>query len=508
VTTGQNFSIGPSVKTLELSTSPNNDVAGTIAAAQAGNGDVDTSLSFNAWRDMLLNTHVQVRASALDPKKLVFVPRSQRDPHLTVGASFLKILSSVGTTLVNDSAHEVLGLLIGQSMVESRLAPQDLAELVEASVSGLVSSVDKEIVTSGTLSTAEGTSQVTASELTGVAQVGDQLVLGGTAAGTFSIESLSPITLDRPAFASSESGVPYRLTRATVTLSSSNSSRGSSLRVVSGPSELGFAVGTVYGSVPHFEAVDRSGNRASFADLAAPGDVLSVVGGGSVAIDNVNSTTLGLAEGLPSNTERVAFEIQSASAISYDELVEDLETYTNSSQLLRKHGFDVDLDELDVALTRALLPGQNFLASRNQAKRVTADLLSILTSNPRRADEYTTRVPTASLSLETILSTYTPAAVPEVDSLLDTFLERKYSRAVKLLQSGKIQEFFDTDEETGSFAGNLMSTSRDVVRDFPAQATTVEEVDNEVNLATTTSFGVDPEYILDDSEVIDAGRTR
>lgn len=508
VTTGQNFSIGPAVKTLEIPVAPNNDVAGVISAAQSGAGDVDTSLSYNTWREMQLNAHVQILSDALNPGRLVFVPRSQRTPHLTVGASFLKILSTVGFTVVNDSAHEILGLLIGQSMVESRLAPQDLAELVESSVAGLSSSVNREVIANGSLTTVQGTAQVTAPELNGVALVGDRLTLGGVETGTFSIESLSPITLDRGAFASTQSGVPYRLVRTTVTLASSNSSRGSSLKVVSGPSGLGFPVGLVYGSVPYFEAIDRSGNLASFTDLADEGDVLSVVGGDDVAIDNVNSTTLELAAGLPSNTERVAFEIQSSSAVAYSELVEDLETFTNSSQLLKKHGFDVDLDDLDVALTRALLPGQNFLASRNQAKLITADLLSIMTAEPRRSEEYSTNVPTAAMNLEEILGSFAPASVPEIDSLIDTFLERKYARAAKLLQSGKIQEFFATDEETGSYAGSLMSAARDVVRDFPAQASTVEEVNNEVNLAATTSFNVDPEYVLDDSEVINAGRTR
>lgn len=503
------FSIGVAVKTLELSLSPNNDVAGIIAAAQAGNGDIDTGLGWGVWREMQLNTHVQVKAEALNPAQLVLVPRSRAAPYLLVGASFLKIQAGgPAPVVIGDSAHEPLGLLIGQSTTEERLAPQDLAELVESSVSGLSSSVGKEVVTNGTLTTAQGASQVTAPELAGVAEVGDQLVLGGVESGTFSIESLSPIILDRGPFSSSEDNVPYRLTRTKVTLSSSNSSRGSSLEVVSGPAELGFPVGLVHGSVPNFEAVDKSGNLMSFENLVLPGDILDIVGGGEVAIDNVNSATLGLVSGLPANTERVAFEVRSASAVAYDRLVDDLETYTNSRQLLRKYGFDVDLDALDVVLTRALLPGQNFLASRNQAKRVTADLLSIMTSEPRRADEYTTSVPTSTLDLETILSIFVPDPVPEVDSLLDTFLDRKYGRAVRLLQSGKIQEFFGTNEETGSHAGNLMSTTRQVVRDLPAQPTTSEEVDASVNLAATTSYGVDPEYNLDDSEVIDAGRIR
>ena len=117
-------------------------------------------------------------------------------------------------------------------------------------------------------------------------------------------------------------------------------------------------------------------------------------------------------------------------------------------------------------------------------------------------------VPTAALDLESMLAAFTPSSVSEVDSLLDTFLERKYSRAVKLLQSGKIREFFATNEETGSYAGALMNTSRQVVRDLPAQATTDEEVDASVNLAASSSFGTDAEFNLEDTELIDVGRIR
>jgi hypothetical protein len=497
---GQQYVLSPAVKTATLSISPDNTVAGAILSVQKEQGDIDTSLTGKVWRPMTLNQHVQIKADPLNPTRFLLVPRSRRDSYLVVGASFIKVLVTPDVAVVENSAHTALGLLIGQSMTEQRLAPIDLAEFVETEVAGLTAEVNKQLVTTGTLSTVQNTSQVTAPELDGVVEVGDQLVLSGAESGVFSVESLSPITLDRTAFQSTEESVPYQLTRTKVTLSSANSSRGSSLEVVSGPSELGFSVGLVYGSVPYFEAVDKSGNLLSFADLVNAEDILDVVGLPDVAIDNVNGTTLELVSGLPSNTEKKAFEVRSSPAIQYDSLVGDLITFTSSRQLLQKHGFDVDLEALDVALTRSLLPGQNFTSNRNQAKRIAADLLSILTSSPRRADEYDTNVPTASLDLETMLTEFTPSSVAEVDSLLDSFLERKYSRAVKLLQSGKIREFFDTNEETGSFAGTVMSTSRQIVRDLPALPTTDEEVDADVNVAVVASVGTDAEFNLDDTE--------
>ena len=506
-TSGASYVLGPSVKTATLSVG-SNTVADAVLSVQKEQGDIDFGLASNAGRTMTLNQHAQVKTDPLNPTRMFLTPRSMRDSYLVIGASFVKVLTTPAAVIVGDSAHAALGMLIGQGMSEQRLSPADLAEFVEANVPGLTASVNKETVTTGILNTVQNTAQVTVPELTGVAEVGDQLVLGGAESGTFSVESVSPLTLDRSSFSSSEVGVPYKLTRTKAVLASSNNSRDSSLRIVSGPSELNFSVGTVYGSLLDFEAVDKSGNLLDFSNLVSSGDILDIAGLTDVAIDIVNSTTLTLVSGLPSNVERKSFEVRSSPAVSYNSLVDGLTTFTSSRQLLQKHGFDVDLDALDVALTRALLPGQNFTSNRNQAKQVTADLLSIMTSSPRRANEYTTDVPAASLDLETLLSTLSSGTVPEVDSLLDTFLERKYGRAVKLLQSGKIREFFSTNEETGSHAGAMMSASRQVVRDMPAQATTDEEVDASVNLAATTSEGVDPEYNLDDSEVIDAGRIR
>jgi hypothetical protein len=502
------FVMSAAVKTVILDLSPDNDVAGVITSAQKEQADVDTGLSENVWRLMTLNQHVQIKADPEKPTRLVLIPRSRSNPEVVVGSQFVKTTVGLTTQIIGESAHEELGLMVGQSSTEHRLSPTDLAEFVEANVAGLVGSVSTELIATGTLSTVSGAAEVTAAELSGVVGVGDRLTLGGVESGTFSVVSLSPITLDRAPYVSSEDDVPYQLTRTRAVLSSSNSSRGSSLEVVSGPSELGFSPGVVYGSIANFEATDKSGNLLSFDNLVSAGDVLDLAGLAAVSIDNVNRTTLTLASGLPSNTEGKAFEIRSSPAVQYEGLVEGLTTYTSSRQLLRKHGFDVDLDALDVALTRALLPGQNFIANRNQAKTIAADLLSILTSDPRRPGEYTANVPTAPLNLETILTAFTPPPVAAVDSLLDSFLERKYARAVGLLQSGKIRDFFATNEETGSYAGAVMNTSRQVVRDLPALPTTDEEVDADVNLAATSSVGTDAEFNLEDTELIDAGRSR
>jgi hypothetical protein len=504
--TGPVFIAAP-VKTAQLSLSPDNDVAGVVQDVQDEEGDIDKTLGSFAWRSMTLHRYVQVQADPLRPTRIQLIPRSSKDPFIAVTDRFLKVTSTPTIEVVTKSAHEELGMFFGQGVASSRLSALDLAEFIQANVAGVVASVERTTIATGTLNTVAGSSEVTAPELDGVVGVGDELVLEGTVVGTYSVLSLGPITLEREDFPLSEEDVSYRVIRSRVRVSTSKKSRGSSLEVVSRPDELGFPVGVVKGSIQRFEAVDKFGNRLSF-DGVFPGDILDIAGLPDTTIDNVNGDELVLNAGLPSDTEGEAFEIRGSAAVQYEGLTSDLITFTTSRRLLKQHGFDEDLDELDVALTRALLPGQNFASSRNQAKRLTADLLSILTSQPRRSDEYSTDVPTAPLDLESILQEFNPPQVGEIDSLVDTFLDRKYERSARLLQSGKIQEFFGTNEETGSFAGAVLQGSRKVVQDLPALPVTDEEVDSEVNVSYGSADSIDAEFNLGDSEVVDVGRRR
>jgi hypothetical protein len=114
-----------------------------------------------------------------------------------------------------------------------------------------------------------------------------------------------------------------------------------------------------------------------------------------------------------------------------------------------------------------------------------AELLAVLTSSPRRSSEYTVTIPVSPLTLEDLLATYSVAKIPVLDALLNTFLDRKYNRAVQLLQSGQIKEFYATNDETGSFGGAVINTSRTVVQDLPVNASNAWSVDNQQNLATS-----------------------
>jgi hypothetical protein len=252
---------------------------------------------------------------------------------------------------------------------------------------------------------------------------------------------------------------------------------GSSLEVVSAPSELGLSVGVTYSTLTDFEAVDKKGNKMSFSRAVA-GDLLKLVGDPmEYSITEVQDTALVIGEGLPSSTLRTGFEIRSLSSKLFTEMNERLQTFTTSRVLLRKNGFNEDVEAVDSAVTAAILPGRNFLSSRNQARRMVSDLLSLLTTNTTRDDEHNASIPTAADNLDAILAAYGPiAAVDAVSALVMAFLDRKYDRAADLLRGGRMLDLFRTNDETGSYGGAVMSASRTVTKDLPRSDRTLDEV--------------------------------
>jgi hypothetical protein len=270
-----------------------------------------------------------------------------------------------------------------------------------------------------------------------------------------------------------------------------------SLTVVSAPTELDLLPGTVYSSLLTFEAVDKLGNKLDFANAVA-GDLLRVVGQSEVSISAVQGTTLTLETGLPSNTLGVGFEVRSLSAREYSELNAQLQTFTTSPSLLKKNRFDEGVEAIDNAVTTAVLPGQNFLASRNQAKRMVADLLSILTDQYLRTSEYSTLVTVNIDNLSSTLAGYSAVAVPSVDSLFEALLDRKYDRSADLLRSGQFTGFFNTTDETGSYSGAVLSASRAVVKDLPNASRTRIDFLNRRDLAVASSTVPDAEEDFSD----------
>lgn len=509
-TVGRTVSIGPTIKTARLDVSSTKTIAQIVENVRNHLGNYDSFYTNDLGP--ALNRHVKVAPVVNAPGKLSLSARSKMNAYLQVGTSFPRPKTGPASMqIVEDSVHDRLGFLTGEVDTTNLLTPAELAQWINEGTSGVLAEVVTSERGSGTqLSSNVGTTDVedlSVPDFTTLVKVGDQIeILNGVySRGTRQIQNISGsvLTLDGEDFKATEENLQYRLFRDQVRIGTTKTDRGSSIEIISGPPELEFPSGPYYGSISSFEAVNKKGELFQFGDVSLglrSGDLLRIVGIGEFEISSVESERLNLISGLPSNLEGKSFEVKSVSAEAYTTMASLLSTYTTSASLLKRNKLDESIDAIDNALTAAVLPGQNFAASRNKARRILADFLSILTSEPRRSDEYSTEIPEASMNLEDILASYSVGTVPAVDSLLGAFIERKYNRAVNLLRTGQVVEFFDTNEETGSYGGALIDASRVVDRDLPAAPTSAFAVDQRMNLAVASEEVADADKDFGDTE--------
>lgn len=491
--------VGPAVKTARLTVGPRS-VANLVSDIESEAGVYEPGQV-----GARLNWHVKPLPVAGDALRLALQVRSRVSPMVQVSTMFLRPQDPAGLMTVEGlSVHQVLGLLVGEADTTGLLTPAELAAKIQ-DYPGLTAEVVTTTLATGLLQTNAGLATVTGDqdlEALGVASYDQVEISSGIAAGTFQIASSSGSTLSLNCsnFVATEAGLPYRVFREQVRIALTGAGPGTYLEVVSAPAELGLAAGVVYSAIPTFEAVDRLGNKLDFAGVV-PGDLLRVVGQSEVVIDEVqNDTLLVLETGLPSTSIGVGFEIRSAAARAYTVFNESLTTFTTSRNLLKKHNFDQGVEAIDNACTTAILFGQNFLSSRNQAKRVVADLLAILTSDLLRTDEYTTTVTPDPNNLSDLLASYGASPVQAIDDLIEAFIDRKYDRAVALLRAGLFTEFYGTTDETASFSGAVMAASRSVVKDLPPVSRTRFDFLNQRDLARSSLTTTDAEEDFSDTE--------
>ena len=503
-----NAVFGPVLKTAGIAVGTKTVVA-IIADIQAETGDFDVG-----HIGIPLNQHVEALAVPEDPTRLALRIRSKLSPFIQIAGRMihpdLTALSS--PTIPTESLHPVLGFREGESDTTDLLTPAELVSAILDPVSG-IAGADAEVVTTAltegvSLSTVLSSKDVVDPsvdfEALGIL-VRDQVALqlaGSSLVVRISAVSGSTLTLElEDTFASVETNLDYSVFREQVKISSASAGVNSSVLINSAPAELSLTVGTtIYSAIPNFEAVDKFGSKLNFTGAVA-GDFLRIVGSQVEFVVSENQGELLVLEtGLPSNTSGIGFEISSAAARSFESLNSRLTTFISSRNLLAKNNFDTDVTAILNSVTAAILPGQNFVSSRNQAKRFTADLLSILTSNPLRSDEYSASLPTAADTLLELLADYVVPIVEPVDNVIDALRDRKYDRAADLLRGGRVTEFYATDQETASFSGAVMSSSRGVIRDLPQPARTMFEFRKERDLANSVFTGFDAESDFSDSE--------
>lgn len=489
IASGEDFEWGPAQATVELTT-------GSQTRAQ-----IVTSITNEDGQTRghdALNRHVSASGALDDDQKLRLACRSMWNPFLQVGYAFLvhdDTAPPVAPTLLENGGHGALGFLLGQRLdpeydKNDFLPPEELAALLTSNFAGITSSVSVVEELTGELTTLKDTVQVQQSEVDWEAlgvEAGQILELRGVEPGKYFIESVdsaTQITLRKEAnFAATTAAVPYAVLRQEVILAVSDASFGSSLNLTEVPSEFGVTTGIRYSSLPEFEAVTTRGEALSFEGVVA-GDLLRLAGSNEeYEITEVNDTRLTVDGGLASNLQGYGFEIRGAAGARYETLEAQLRTFTTSAVLLKKNRFDTDVEAIANAVTRATLPGQAFTATINQAQRLVADLISLLSTNTSRESEYSVTIPVASYNLEDILSSYSATEVRALDHVIEMFLSRKYERAVKLLRRGSLADFFATTDETGSFSGAVLKASRDVLGDLPAESSDLGDVESRYDRA-------------------------
>ena len=103
-------------------------------------------------------------------------------------------------------------------------------------------------------------------------------------------------------------------------------------------------------------------------------------------------------------------------------------------------------------------------------------------------------------TLLSILQSYSAPASFPLGALVKMFSERRYDRSVDLLLRGKFSEFFSSTEETGSYGGALLHSSRASLNDLPRSPTTQFSVERPMNSANRVVETADAEEDFSDTE--------
>jgi len=503
----------------------------------------NTGPDSNVYRSV--GAHVRAKTSAENPNLLSLVARSENGSYARVDSTFYYV-NEVGTgpgpydytnpsntypklddpETWDSSVHDVIGLTLGEESSDEWLRADYLVEIINGRNPLIAAeALLEEPHTGTTLRTLIATGTVQDDEVDflelGI-QAGHQLVIdSGKGSGRYTVLTATAhqLTLDGALFVADEKNLKYSILEDRVKISSASDQPGSSIKVNSSPAIFDAPADEQYGEHQKMAAVDKDGNPVQLPDVAA-GDVLQVddpVGGGggdsTTGEPGDGSTEVGVvgvdADGnlildgpIPSNYLDVRFRIIDPEARSYRRLKTALDEYVTQRSLLPKNGFDEDLEALDNALSSVVAVGSQIGPTKNRAITVATDLLEVRTNQPRRSGEYTTKRSGSrpAVNLETVLQGYSANYIEAIKALIVGLRERKFDRAADLLTQARVLDFFQTNDYTASYSGQLMQAIRVSAADLPEPRRSAEEVDDETALEVELSLIDDPDEILEETE--------
>jgi hypothetical protein len=503
-TAGQKVSIGPVIKTISL------DI-GSWTALQLSE-QLKTAPGpgeFETWNTgSSLSNIVTMDVSYEDSSRVAVSSLTRIDPYISITDTFISPQNGLPAKMVGNSARDVIGYLYGEvqpSPIDANnvLTALEMSNLINKYITGVKAEPYEDVIVSGNSMSVTPGSYVVQDLSRDFSDVlsGDLLTItSGDLSGTYHVASVSlhSLTISNE-FEVAKQGLSYKVVRTYVKIASLNSGLGSSIEILESPAVMRLDHVVHYGDMPEFESINSKGEQLDLSKTAV-GDILKIAGNTTkYSVTAVNGTTLSVSPLLTSNQRKVSFDIHSGGGESFKVLSSNLETFLTSANFLKKYSFDVSLDELDAAISSTSIRGQNLAVTRSSAQRLIAHLLSILSTSYLRTGEYSTVIPTAAGTLDSVLSGYRADKVEAVDYLLESFIDRKYDRATDLLITGDLSSFFDTNYETGSYSGYLMLAARDANSDLPESVTANVDSLRSVNVASNIVEVPDAEYNFSDS---------
>ncbi len=126
----------------------------------------------------------------------------------------------------------------------------------------------------------------------------------------------------------------------------------------------------------------------------------------------------------------------------------------------------------------------------SDGRTLLLSLAALLTFNGAKAVDPSS---TGEFTLEALLGTYSVDPVPQVDTLLHSYIERGLDKAVDTLYAAQFSAFFQLDVDTSSYVGDVQAKIRDVARkDLPVSK--VDRPDTTSAQVQQSSADTDFEY--------------
>ena len=408
-----------------------------------------------------------------------------------VNNDFVQYPGPFPRTSERESVHAVLGFSVNDEPGEARyFSIEDMVELINAQAVGATADAVETDLATGTLEVQATTKnlQDAATDFAALTvQTGDRVeITSGLSKRTYYIDSVSTITLTvdvEMEFVSTEL-VSYRVFRTELRIRTDSVAPGNSLQIVSGPTELGFTVGTTYGAVPSAEFKNAAGEVLDVSKLSV-GDTF-----GSYVIKAVAAASVVVDGDAPSDLDE-PHDVFGALEAAYRLMSTGLTSLLTDKIYLAGPNFVEGLDPLDRALTAVLTAG--VATSQADLKRSTDildEMLAVLKSTPT----------SGALNVTDVLAAYAAPVVPSVDQLVSSYQERGYDRGAAMLASGQFTEFFALDLEAASFSGNLMKLARTAIGDLPKRPQAQDQFEADIAASLFQDTDPDGEIVLDEDE--------